>query len=196
MHISYEVYSIFVQMWIVSVVRLPFQTNSVTSFQVLTQTCTCVTWLNAVGFSSRCASVQATAMITWKHLSDRDQSDAHNTVSRCSETKHWPASTQSTHLRCMLITNALWPAVMQYFHYFHSNEGSVKGNHAVTDLLNICSCMCCRRDDVNVITFRGKIGFAFCFMRPVHHQVTVATETVGDLICWKNGKYLGQNYGF
>lgn len=44
---------------------------------------------------------------------------------------------------------------------------------------------------VTVHTFRRKVGLAFCFMRPVHHQVSIATETVGDLIC-VDGKIKGE----
>jgi len=37
------------------------------------------------------------------------------------------------------------------------------------------------------VTFGWEVGFALGFVRPVHHQVAVATETVGDFICEMDG---------
>lgn len=33
------------------------------------------------------------------------------------------------------------------------------------------------------VTFRWEVGFALSFVRPVYHQVPIATEAVGDFIC-------------
>lgn len=32
------------------------------------------------------------------------------------------------------------------------------------------------------VTFRWEVGFALSFVGPVYHQVSIATETVGDFI--------------